>query len=115
MAKKNTTKKMSKKPSRESKINRGARIGRTVRSVQMRLPADLIEWMDDQAKASGMSRTQWTAMVLEGARKFGGAAESSGLFDDMENQIESAVRRALDSVPTPDLQKLLASKARKRT
>ena len=115
MAKKTTTKKTTKKASRESQVNRGARIGRTVRSVQMRLPADLIEWMDDQAKNAGMSRTQWTAMVLEASRKFSAAADSSGLFDDMETHIETAVRRALDSVPTPDLEKLLAAKAKKRT
>lgn len=108
MTKKRTTKKVS----RESKLNRGRRIGKTVRSVQMRLPSDLVDWIDEQARTSGMSRTQWCSMVLEASRKFSSAADSSGLFADMEQQIEGAVRRALDDIPRPDLERLLAKKKR---
>ena len=88
--------------------NRGYRRGRPVRSVQMRLPIDLVEWLDDRAREVHLNRTQFLVMMLDGAKKFGGAVEQSGLFDEMNNQVQDAVIRALEEMPRPDLERLLA-------
>lgn len=112
---KKTTKKITPKQrqaERQSSAdkNRGHRRGRPVRSVQMRLPVDLVQWMDEQAVQSHMSRTQFVVLMMDAARKFDGAAEASGLFDDMQHHVEDAVVRALQSLPRPDLERLLAKK-----
>lgn len=112
MAKKKTSKKTETKAERQRRweANRGSRTGRKVRSVQMRLPDDLVEWLDASAHEVHLNRTQFVVMLLEAARKFDGAMETSGLFADMEQHIEGAVLRALQSMPRPDLERLLAKK-----
>jgi len=79
----------------------------------MRLPVDLVEWVDETAARCHLNRTQYVRMLLDGARRFERVADESGLFDDVEAHVERVVVQALQRMPAPDIRRLLDQAKRK--
>ncbi len=114
MAKQPKKKKASKADrQRAADRRRGVRRGQPVRSIQMRLPVDLVEWVDETARRCHLNRTQYVRMLLDGARRFEAAADDAGLFQDVDAHVERLVQRVLEQMPAPEIRRLL-DQTRKR-
>lgn len=74
----------------------GQRAKRTTRGVEtkdisVRLPLDVVAWLDKQALVAGISRSAMIDRAFRFAMATDKAVEESGLFDEMFDELKRAI------------------------
>lgn len=69
--------------------------GMETRSISVKLPVDVVSWLDRQALAAGISRSAMIDRAFRFAMSADKALEESGVFDEMLDELKRAIEERI--------------------